>query len=174
MKEKNIKKVIIAVSILVPLLVLVLLFLPSSARINIGGSNMPLFHALLNGATTICLLLGFWFIKNKRIDIHRKFMLCAFALSSVFLVSYVIYHYSHPPTTFGGEGAIRYVYYFILISHILLSTTIIPLALFTLFRGLTNDIEKHKKIAKITLPIWLYVTITGVAVYLFMMPYYYV
>jgi len=148
------------------------LFLPSSARANIGGSKLPLFHAILNGATTICLLLGFWFVKNKMIGTHKKFMLCAFFLSSVFLVSYVVYHYSHPPTRFGGEGIIRYVYYFILISHILLSTTIIPLALFTLFRGLVNDVKKHKKIAKITLPIWLYVTITGVAVYLFMIPYY--
>ena len=90
----------------------------------------------------------------------------------IFLVSYVVYHYSYPPISFGGEGAIKYFYYFILVSHIVLAIIIVPLALFTLFRGLNNNIVKHEKIAKITLPVWLYVAITGVAVYLLMTPYY--
>lgn len=172
MKEKSIKKAITLVSILIPIVVTTLLFLPNSARVSIGSSSMPLFHAVLNGTTGFFLLLGLYFIKNKQIKTHKQFMLGAFLFSCVFLVSYVVYHYSYPPTSFGGEGAIKYVYYFILISHIVLATTIIPLALFTLFRGLINDVAKHKKIAKITLPLWLYVAITGVAVYLFMMPYY--
>jgi putative membrane protein len=111
-------------------------------------------------------------IKNKRIIIHRTFMISALVLSSVFLISYVIYHTTHPSAKFLGEGTVRYVYFFILISHIILSIPVIPLALLSIWRGWTNDIEKHKRITKFSFPIWLYVSLTGVLVYLFMQPYY--
>ena len=99
-------------------------------------------------------------------------MLTAFVLSSLFLISYVIYHLTHPSAKFGGEGGVRYVYFFILFSHILLSVPVIPLALLSIYRGWTNDITKHKRIVKFAYPVWLYVALTGVLVYLFMQPYY--
>jgi putative membrane protein len=99
-------------------------------------------------------------------------MLSAFILSSIFLVSYVVYHYTFPPTKFGGEGFVRSIYFFILITHIVLATTIVPLALFAIYFALSNQIVKHKKVTKFTLPIWIYVSITGVIVYLLMSPYY--
>jgi putative membrane protein len=99
-------------------------------------------------------------------------MITAFGLSALFLVSYVISKISNEPVPYGGEGALRYIYFFILITHIALSAIIIPLVLFTMYRGLTGEYTKHKKIARWTFPIWLYVAITGVLVYLFMLPYY--
>ena len=99
-------------------------------------------------------------------------MLSAFILSSVFLVSYVISKITNEPVPFGGEGIIRYVYFFILISHIFLSVFVLPLALFSIYRGMTGEIQKHKSIVKWTFPIWMYVSITGVLVYVFMSPYY--
>lgn len=164
--------IIIALSIAIPFVVALLMLLPD--KINLGESvkNLPLFHAVLNGTTALALLLGFYFIKNKKIAYHRICMLTAFCFSSIFLISYVTYHVSVPAAKFGGEGNIRYVYFFILITHIVLATTIVPLALLAIYRGLTGEIKKHRQIAKITFPIWLYVAITGVLVYLFMQPYY--
>jgi len=104
--------------------------------------------------------------------LHRNVMMSAFLLSVVFLVSYVISKISHEPVPFGGEGFMRPLYFSILISHIVLSGIIVPLVLFTMYRALTGQYEKHKKIAKWTFPIWLYVSITGVLVYVFMYPYY--
>ena len=103
---------------------------------------------------------------------HRLCMLSAFVFSSTFLVSYIIYHYCAPETHFGGEGIIRLIYFFLLITHILLAISIVPLTLLTLYRIWKKDIVRHKKIAKWTFPIWLYVSITGVVVYLLISPYY--
>jgi len=111
-------------------------------------------------------------IKKKKVTIHRTFMLIALVLSSLFLVSYVVYHFTHPSAKFLGEGAVRYIYFSILISHIILSVPVIPLALLSVYRGWTDDIKRHKKIVKFAFPIWLYVSFTGVLVYLFMQPYY--
>lgn len=173
MKESTVKKTIIVLSVVVPLLVIVLLVLPNEARIEItAAKKLPFFHAILNGLTALFLLFGFYFIRKKKQGKHRFCMLSAFSLSCVFLISYVIYHYTEGSTPFGGEGLIRYCYFFILITHVFLATTIIPLVLFTLFRGLSKDFVAHKKIAKTTFPLWLYVALSGVAVYLFMMPYY--
>ena len=99
-------------------------------------------------------------------------MIIALVLSSLFLVSYVVYHLTHPSARFLGEGAVRSIYFAILISHIILSVPVIPLALLSVYRGWTNDIKRHKKIVKFSLPVWLYVSLTGVLVYLFMQPYY--
>ena len=99
-------------------------------------------------------------------------MLSAFVLSSVFLLSYVTSKLTNAPVPFGGEGLIRYVYFFILISHIILSIAVLPLALFSIYRGITGEIEKHKSIVKYTFPVWMYVAITGVMVYILMSPYY--
>ncbi|MEC8853009.1 MAG: DUF420 domain-containing protein, partial [Bacteroidota bacterium] len=126
----------------------------------------------LNGSTAILIFTGFVLIKNKKTELHKVTMLSAFSLSSIFLVSYVISKIMNEPIPFGGEGMIRHVYFFILISHILLSIPVLPLALFSIYRAMTGEIEKHKSIVKWTFPIWMYVSVTGVLVYLLMHPYY--
>lgn len=165
--------IIIALSILVPIIVLILMYLPE--RYNVLGSNsgsFPLFHAILNGSTAILLLLGYFYMRIGEIKLHRNTMIAAFGLSVIFLVSYVISKISNDPVPYGGEGALRYIYFFILITHILLSAIIVPLVLFTMYYGLTAEYNKHTKIARWTFPVWVYVAVTGVLVYLFMFPYY--
>ena len=164
---------IIALSVAVPLIVVLLMNLDT--RTNILGfevGTFPFFHAVINGLTAILLFVGYLLIKNKKMILHRNVMISAFILSVVFLVSYVISKISHEPVSYGGEGFMRYLYFFILITHIVLSGIIIPLVLFTMYRGLTGQYQKHKKIARWTFPIWMYVAITGVLVYIFMHPYY--
>jgi len=133
---------------------------------------LPPIYATLNGFTALLLLIAFWAIKNKKIVLHENLMTTAIGCSVAFLVMYVAYHMTSDTTKFGGEGFIKYVYYFILITHILLSIVIIPFVLITYVRAITNDFEKHKKIAKITFPLWLYVAITGVVIYIMISPYY--
>lgn len=173
-QDKVFLPIITALSVAIPLVVALLMFLPRAQEASGYGSIsvLPLFHAFLNGATAIFLSIGFYFIKARKITLHRTCMLIAFALSSVFLLSYVLYHYSVPPTPYGGEGSVRGVYFFILITHIVLATAIVPLALLSIYRSFSNDFAKHKKVARWTFPIWLYVAITGVVVYLMMSPYY--
>lgn len=133
---------------------------------------LPKINAVLNSLTFLFLFAGLIFIKNGKKVLHQGSMITAFVLSSLFLVSYVIYHYQAPHTSYGGEGVIRYIYFGLLISHILLATTIVPLALITVFRAVKMDYKKHKKIARWTLPIWLYVSLTGVIIYFLIAPYY--
>lgn len=164
---------ILALSIVVPVVVLILMYLPE--RYNLFGAQagtFPLFHAVLNGSTALLLMVGYFFVSIKEYKMHRKLMIMAFILSSIFLVSYVISKISNDPVPYGGTGAIRYVYYFILITHITLSAIIVPLVLFTMYHGLTGQYQKHAKIARWTFPVWLYVAVTGVLVYVFMWPYY--
>lgn len=164
---------IIAMSILVPLLVLVLMYLPQ--RQDLFGAQIgtfPFFHAVLNFTTAILLIIGYYLIKIREYKWHRNVMISAFVLSSIFLVSYVISKMSNDPVPYGGEGFLRPVYFFILITHIALSAVIVPLVLFTIYRGLTGENRKHAAIARWTFPIWLYVAVTGVLVYVFMAPYY--
>jgi len=176
--EKTIMRTITIVSVLIPVAVAVLMIMPVSWKEALGIaegsqlSSLPLFHAVLNGSTFVLLVFAGIAIKNKKISIHRTFMLSAFVLSSVFLISYVIYHVTHESAKFGGEGAIRAIYFFILISHIILSVPVIPLALLSIYRGWTNNIVLHKKIVKYAYPIWLYVALTGVLVYILMKDYY--
>ena len=133
---------------------------------------LPPIYATLNGFTALLLLTAFWAIKSKKIVLHENLMTTAIGCSVAFLVMYVAYHMTSDSTKFGGDGAIKYIYYFILITHILLSIVIIPFVLITYVRAITNDFEKHKKIAKITFPLWLYVAVTGVLVYIMISPYY--
>lgn len=172
-KERIIVPVIIAVSVLVPVLILILMLMPSHGAITEAPmGSFPFFHAVLNFCTALLLIVGFFATRIGNRIWHRNIMILAFLLSSVFLVSYVISKMSNDPVPFGGEGVLKWVYYFILITHIVLSAIIIPLVLFTIYRGLSGDVEKHRKIARYTLPVWLYVAITGVLVYVFMSPYY--
>lgn len=173
MSEKTVTTLIIIISIAVPALVAVLFFIsPPEIQHNLNLAFFPKFHAILNSLTAICLIVGVYFIKNKKIKAHRASMLTAFALSTVFLISYVTYHSLSSPTKYGGEGLMKSVYYFILFTHIVLAALILPLILFTFSKALNNKINEHRKLAKWTFPLWLYVAITGVLVYLMISPYY--
>ena len=166
---------IISLSIIIPIVVALLMLFPDVFHIkseSIDFSSLPFFHAILNGSTSVLLFTGFVLIKNRKTNLHKISMLSAFVLSSVFLLSYVTSKLTNSPVPFGGEGLIRYIYFFILISHIILSIAVLPLALFSIYRGMTGEITKHKSIVKYTFPIWMYVAITGVLVYILMSPYY--
>ena len=127
---------------------------------------LPTLNAILNSSSAVLLLIGHHFIKNGNKQNHKKCMIAAFAVSILFLVSYVTYHSYHGSTHFQGEGWIRPVYFAILATHTLMAALIAPLAVITLRRGLKNNIEKHVTIAHWTFPIWLYVSVTGVVIYL--------
>jgi len=170
LNEKKFNKLITIVSIVVPLVV-ALLFgvkIPNVERLGF----LPPIYASINGLTAILLIAAVWAIKNQRRKLHQNLMTTCILLSVVFLVLYIAYHMTSDSTSFGGEGAMKYVYYFILISHIILSIVIIPLVLKTYARAYLGKFESHKKLAKITFPIWLYVAITGVLVYVMISPYY--
>lgn len=186
MKEKNLTIPIVVVSIAIPLAVAILVM--GSAKIHLGfdTSSLPLFHAVLNSTTAILLLASLYFIRNMKIRAHRAANLTAVVLSAIFLISYVIYHSTNPSVKYGDldhdgilndseklqAGNLRYVYYFVLSSHIILSGVIIPFVLFTLQRAFQEKFIKHKKLARITWPLWFYVAVTGVIVYVMIRPYY--
>ena len=158
------------ISIVIPVVVAILFTvrIPNVASL----SFLPPIYATVNGITAVILLLALNAIKNKNIKLHENLMKTAIALSLAFLLMYVSYHMTSDSTPYGGEGFIRYGYFFILISHIILSIGIIPMVLFTYVRAFTKQFEDHKKIARYTFPIWLYVAVTGVIVYFMISPYY--
>jgi putative membrane protein len=133
---------------------------------------LPHLNAVINTAATVALIAALVFIKNKNIAYHGASMTIAFVLGAIFLVSYVIYHAAAESTSFGGEGTIRSIYYFLLITHIILAAVALFPILFAYYYGLTDQREKHRKVVKFAYPIWLYVTVTGVIVYLMISPYY--
>ena len=135
-------------------------------------SFLPPIYATINGITAIILIIALVAIKNKKRKLHEGLMKVAIGLSLAFLLMYVAYHMTSDTTPYGGEGTIRYVYFFILISHIVLSIGIIPMVLITYVRAVLNDFVEHKKIARYTFPIWLYIAVTGVIIYLMISPYY--
>lgn len=172
--EQKYKKWIILLSVVIPLAV-ALLF---GVKLKDFGydvkplSFLPPIYATINGITAVVLFTAVWAIKNGKQQLHENLMKLAISLSVAFLVMYVAYHMTSESTKFGGEGAIKYVYYFILITHIALSVIIIPFVLFTYVRALSKSFIRHKKLARITYPMWLYVAVTGVIVYLMISPYY--
>jgi len=133
---------------------------------------LPPVYAFINAITAVFLTIAYIAIKRKKIILHERLMKISIALSVIFLVMYVAYHMTSDPTPYGGEGIIRSVYYFILISHVLLSIGIIPLVLVTYVRAISKLFADHKKIARYTFPIWMYIAVTGVIVYLMISPYY--
>jgi putative membrane protein len=159
-------------SIAIPVAVAVLIGIQT--RIPLGDWTKVLPHVIgfLNTTTALTLLVGFFAIKNKNIEVHRKSMGFAFLQGGIFLILYILYHISNPSTPFGGQGIIRPVYYFLLISHIVLSIGVVRLVLLAIYHALTGDIQKHKAIVKWAYPIWLYVSVTGVIVYVLISPYY--
>ena len=160
-------RIIYVISIVISLVVAFLILGPRPDGIEgrIDVSILPFMNALINGITTLLLILGYILIRMKKIEAHKLVMLTSFGTSTLFLVSYVVYHWfkSGPKIYVGDYQAL---YYIILFSHIILAAIIIPIALFTLYRGWISQINRHKKIARITLPIWLYVSFTGVIIYL--------
>lgn len=166
--------ILIAVlSVAIPLVVTFLLFVPQTGKLgDVDVTFLPKLHALLNSLTALALVLGFNFIRKGNIRLHRFAMVTAIVLSAFFLISYVTYHYQAPPTRFGGEGAIRGIYYFILLTHIVLAAVIVPLVLLSVYFAISNQIPRHRRLARWTFPIWLYVAITGVVVYFMISPYY--
>jgi putative membrane protein len=174
MSERSLSLIIYAVSMVICLAVAFLIYFPQA--LSLGGgvdvSYLPRFHAFLNGSCTLLLIAGYLAVRRKQYNLHKMLMVTCFLLSSIFLVSYVIYHSQAPATKFGGEGMIRPVYYALLLTHIVLAAVILPLALFTISRSWRGEFAKHKKIARYTLPIWIYVTTTGVIVYFMIAPYY--
>ncbi len=132
--------------------------------ISIG--DLPTLNAVLNGTSAVLLAFGYLFIRRKKVNLHKACMVSAFVVSTLFLVSYLIYHYHAGSKPFPGEGWTRPLYFAILISHVILATVTLPLSIVTLARGLRGRFEKHRSIARWALPIWLYVSVTGVVVYL--------
>ena len=128
--------------------------------------DLPAINAALNSASAILLMVGYRLVKQRRFGAHKKVMLAAFAVSTLFLVSYLTYHFNVGSVKFLKTGPIRTVYFTILISHTILAAAVAPMAVVTLYRAWTNQLDKHRSLAKVTLPVWLYVSLTGVAVYL--------
>lgn len=172
--EKKFNTLIIILSIAIPVVVAILF----GVKLKDYGINvepltfLPPIYATINGITAVLLITAVVAIKKGNRNLHERLMQLGIACSVIFLVMYVAYHMTSDSTPYGGEGAIRYVYFFILISHILLSIVVIPLVLFTYVKALAERFDKHKKLAKITFPVWLYVAVTGVVVYLMISPYY--
>ncbi len=169
-EEKKYKKLITIVSIVIPIAVAALfgIKIPNVEPL----SFLPPIYASINGLTAILLIGSIIAIKKGNKKLHEQLNTTALIFSALFLVMYVAYHMTSESTKFGGEGTIKYVYYFILITHILLSIVVIPFVLFTYMRAKLRQFPQHRKIAKITFPLWLYVAVTGVVVYLMIAPYY--
>ncbi len=171
-RNANYNRVINILAIVVPALVAVLLGIRQKVDIGDWTKVLPHVNGAINTLTSVLLLLGFYFIKQRNIEMHRKSMTLAFVLGSFFLVSYVIYHLSNESTSFEGQGVIRTVYFFLLVSHIVLSVVVVWFVLRAVYFAYSGQIAAHVKVVKWAYPIWLYVSITGVIVYLMIRPYY--
>lgn len=170
--EKGSMKLINTLSVVIPIVVAILLGIRTKVNLGEWTTILPHLNAIINSLTAVFLLVGLWFIKQKNIKYHQYMMTTAFGLGALFLVFYVLYHLTNPSTSYGGVGGIRYLYYFILISHILMSLVVLPFVLRAMFFAVTKRFEQHRKVTKFAFPIWLYVSITGVIAYLMISPYY--
>ncbi|CAN5226903.1 DUF420 domain-containing protein [soil metagenome] len=164
------KKLIIALSVVVPLAVAVLFSIPPLPGYDFRF--LPPIYATFNGITAVLLIISYLSIRNGKRELHETLNKICLGLSGAFLVCYVLYHLTSTATPYGGEGIWRGIYFFILITHIALSVIVIPFVLFTFSRALSGNFERHRQLAKFTFPIWLYVAVTGVIVYLMISPYY--
>lgn len=163
--QKNSKLFINTISIVIPLAVVAMLAIPT--KLDLGTWTKSVTHVIgaINTLTSITLILGLVFIKLKNIRLHQLMMWISFALGGVFLVCYVLYHLTNPANKFTGEGAVRYIYLFILATHIGLSFVVLPLVLRAMYYAVKKQFDSHRKIVRFAYPIWLYVSVTGVAVY---------
>jgi putative membrane protein len=163
--ENKSKILINAISIVIPLAVVLMLAFPNKLNLGEWTKVLPHFIGGINTLTTLVLIAALIFIKQKKVESHRRAMLTAFALGGFFLICYVAYHISNPANRFNGQGSVRYVYFFFLITHIGLSLVVLPLVLRAMYYAITNQFTLHKNIVKYAYPIWLYVSATGVIVY---------
>lgn len=174
--EKRARIFIILASLAIPLVVSILYFMPKVESANEGVrqflNQLPRINAVINGTTAVLLIMAFLAIRKKNITLHKRLMTTALVLSVLFLVFYVSYHSTTDSTKFPKDNPLRGLYAVILLTHILLSAVVVPLVLISYTRALAERYDRHRKIARITLPIWLYVAITGVVVYLMISPYY--
>ncbi len=170
--DKQARLLILTVSFVVFAAVVILSRVQLKVDLGFSVHVFAAINAVINSCVSLLLIAALVAIKNKNYVAHKNMMLTAMVLSILFLVSYIAHHLLSGDTKFGGEGAIRYVYFVILITHIFLAAIILPFILYTAYRSLTGEFEKHKKLAKYTWPLWLYVSITGVVVYLMISPYY--
>lgn len=168
--EKRLNVVAYVVSAIV--LLLVGLMRRVKIQTDIDFSFLPPVHASLNALCAVILLFAFYFIKNKQIENHRRAIYAAMVCSALFLISYVLYHFTTPETRYGGVGIMRTVYFFILITHVVLAAVILPFILLTFTRAYTNQFERHKRLARWVFPLWLYVAVSGPVCYLMLRPYY--
>lgn len=170
--ERKARIVIITFSVIVFIAVVLL----GRFKLNIQpGFDVHVFariNAIINSIVAVLLLMGLLAVKVKQYLMHKWIMISSIILSSLFLISYICHHLLAPETKYGGTGTIRYVYFFILGTHIILAAFILPLILFTAYRALIGEYDKHKKLVRITFPIWFYVAVTGVVVYVMISPYY--
>ncbi|MBB6612181.1 DUF420 domain-containing protein [Pontibacter sp. Tf4] len=172
-RDKRVLFLIAILSIVIPVTVAVLFYFDkATANTTVDVSFQPPLHAILNSLTAIALVVGYINVKKGNVRVHRGAMLTAFGLSAIFLVSYVTYHFLGERTIYGGDGVLKYIYYFVLLTHIVLAVVIVPLVLLSVYFGISNQLARHRRISKWTFPIWLYVAITGVLVYLLISPYY--
>lgn len=172
MSDKKFFILSIVIAVVVFAVVVILNIIPQPDFVPGFVKHLPMLNAFINGTCTILLLASLYFIKKKNIPVHKKINLTAFLLSSAFLVSYIIYHYFSEETKFPENNPIRPLYLFILLTHIVLAGLILPFILMSFYFGLNMNVPSHKKIVKWSYPIWLYVTITGVVVYLMISPFY--
>jgi putative membrane protein len=168
--EKKLNTLAYVVSVVVLLLVGLMRRVKIETDIDFGF--LPPVHASLNALTAVILVVAFIHIKNGRVEQHRKAIYAAMFTSALFLLSYVLYHFTTPETRFGGEGVIRYIYFFILITHIILAALTLPFILLTFNRAYTDQFDRHRKMARWVFPLWLYVAVTGPICYLMLKPYY--
>jgi putative membrane protein len=166
------RKLVNVVSVAIPLVVALLLGIRVKFDLGAWTKLLPHLNAVLNSLTAILLIAGKFAIRNNKRETHRKLMTAAFYMGSIFLVTYVLYHFSNQSTHYGGEGLIKYIYYVLLISHITLAAIVVYFVLMAMYFALNGEFEEHKRIVKWGYPIWLYVSITGVIVYLMISPYY--
>ena len=174
MSEKLTYRIVLGISIFVLLAVIVLnkKILPVPTEIPLFVYKLPTLNAILNGTCSILLLCSLYFIKNKNVEMHKKLNITAFVLSSLFFVSYITYHWMAKETSYPHDNPVRPIYLTILISHIILAAVVLPMILMSFWYGLQMQVIKHKKLVRFAYPIWLYVTVTGVVVYLMISPYY--
>ena len=172
-KNKDYSKIIWTLSIAINLLIALAYFVPTIyLPEEYDFSFIPKLNAFLNGSTFVALLFALVAAKRKKILLHRNFIFLAFTFTGFFLVSYLAYHFTNPSTSYGGDGFAKIFYLTILITHILLAAIIVPLALIAIAHGINMQVEKHRKVVKWVMPIWLYVSFTGVLIYILISPYY--
>lgn len=166
------RRAINVLSIAIPVAVALLIGIRQKLPLGNWTAILPHVIGVLNGATALLMVAALVAIKQQKVALHRRLMTTAFVLGAVFLVTYITYHISNPSTSYGGQGAVRYLYYFFLISHVLFSIVVVRYVLLAMYYALNRQFADHKRVVRVAYPIWLYVSVTGVIVYLMISPYY--